>query len=276
MKTILLPVEQHLYMDSVFQTAKLIADRFGSRVSCISLKPNIVDFIAPDPVVVVLPQPDEPDVDSELRARDTYEALCNKFGVSETPSSTGARFAWRGSPAIEATSIGALGRVHDITVLGRPGVGRNEPRMSNLESALFESGRPVMMAPPQPPATLGEHILVHWNASLESARALTASLFFLRTAKQVTILEPKTDVDLYPPATDLQDYFTQHEIKADIVTVNARGKNQGQIAIEECRKLGCDMILKGAYTQSRLRQMIFGGATNHLLQASPVPILFRH
>lgn len=276
MKTILLPIEQHRYMASAFHTAKLVADRFGSRVSAIALKPTIVDFIAPDPVVVVLPQHEEPDFDAEIKAREIFDSLCAKHGVSATPSATGARFEWKGTPSIDAVSIGAFGRVHDITILARPGVGRNEPRMSTLEAALFESGRPVLMSPPEPPSTLGEHILIHWNASMESARALTASLFFLRTAKRVTIMEPVTDVELFPSAAELQDYFLQHDIKAEISTVNARGKNQGQLAIEECVRLGCDMILKGAYTQSRLRQMIFGGATNQLIQSSPVPVLFRH
>ncbi|MFM1816479.1 MAG: hypothetical protein RLZ98_3174 [Pseudomonadota bacterium] len=263
-------------MDSVFKTAKLTAERFGSRVTGIALKPNIVDFIAPDPVVVVLPQPDEPDFDSEAAGREAFDRMCAENGVSATPNAHGARFIWRSQPSVDAISIGAYGRVHDVTILGRPGVGRNEPRMSTLEAALFESGRPVLMAPPEAPSTIGEHILIHWNASLESARALTASLMFLRAARQVSILEPKTDIELFPPATDLQDYFAEHEVKADIVTVNARGKNQGQIAIDECRRLGCDMILKGAYTQSRLRQMFFGGATNQLIQSSPVPVLFRH
>ncbi len=276
MKTILLPVEQHRYMESVFKTAYLAANLFGSRVSAISLKPNIVDFIAPDPVVVVLPQPEEQDEDTEQEARQTFDALCTAHGVSDQKNESGARFVWKGSASIDAISIGAYGRVHDITILGRPGIGRNEPRMSTLEAALFESGRPVLMAPPTPPSTLGQHILIHWNASMESARALTASMYFLRAAKQVTILAPQTDTELFPPATDLQEYFAEHDIKADIDTVNARGKNQGQLAIEESERLGCDLILKGAYTQSRLRQMIFGGATNQLIQASPVPVLFRH
>jgi nucleotide-binding universal stress UspA family protein len=34
------------------------------------------------------------------------------------------------------------------------------------------------------------------------------------------------------------------------------------------------MIVKGAYTQSRLRQMIFGGVTRHLILNAPMPVLF--
>ena len=42
------------------------------------------------------------------------------------------------------------------------------------------------------------------------------------------------------------------------------------------RVWGCDLLVKGAYTQSRLKQMIFGGATNHLLQAAEIPVILSH
>jgi hypothetical protein len=35
-------------------------------------------------------------------------------------------------------------------------------------------------------------------------------------------------------------------------------------------------VIKGAYTQSRLRQMIFGGATQHVLANAPLPVLLAH
>ena len=51
------------------------------------------------------------------------------------------------------------------------------------------------------------------------------------------------------------------------------GKKPGEVLLNEAKKLGADLIVKGAYTQSRLRQMIFGGATSYLLAHSPLPML---
>ena len=39
---------------------------------------------------------------------------------------------------------------------------------------------------------------------------------------------------------------------------------------------GCDLLVKGAYAPSRLRQMIFGGATRHILANATLPVLMAH
>jgi nucleotide-binding universal stress UspA family protein len=36
------------------------------------------------------------------------------------------------------------------------------------------------------------------------------------------------------------------------------------------------LIVKGAYTHSRLRQMFFGGATSHILAYAEIPIIMAH
>ncbi len=41
-------------------------------------------------------------------------------------------------------------------------------------------------------------------------------------------------------------------------------------------KVGADLLVKGAYTHSRLRQLIFGGATSHILAEAILPVLMVH
>jgi len=55
--------------------------------------------------------------------------------------------------------------------------------------------------------------------------------------------------------------------------VDLDGKTTGEAILAAAESLGCDLLIKGAYTQSRLRQMIFGGATQHVLNNSPLPVL---
>lgn len=54
------------------------------------------------------------------------------------------------------------------------------------------------------------------------------------------------------------------------------GEATGEVILEHAGKLGCDLLVKSAYTQSRLRQMIFGGATRHVLANATLPILMAH
>src|SRR5204863_4606116 len=97
-----------------------------------------------------------------------------------------ARFRWRGGPTTTDPALGSLARVYDLTVLSRPG--NRGARMSTLQSALFDSGRPVLMAPPSSPKSFGQTVLIHWNASTEMSRAIAMAMPILCNAKRVTLL----------------------------------------------------------------------------------------
>ena len=282
MKTILLPVEPNTTIDSAFTVADLIARRFGSQVEGIALKPSIVDFIAPDPVVVVMPQTSY----SEAEAIRTARALFDKFGALRSAAANGegaskAVFSWSGRPAIDDAGLATLSRVFDVTVVGRPGLGRSEPRMTTLEAALFESGRPIIVAPPTPPRTIATNILIHWNASTETARTINDAMPLLRLADKVTLLTVEGNMVAGPSASDMLGYLSTHGIKGTEAYAKPVGKgggkgSVGETILAEARKVGADLLVKGAYTQSRLRQMIFGGATQHVLQSSPIPVILSH
>ena len=55
-----------------------------------------------------------------------------------------------------------------------------------------------------------------------------------------------------------------------------RFDGSGETILTEATALGCDLLVKGAYTQSRLRQMFFGGATSHILSNTAMPVLMAH
>ena len=269
MKSILLPVEPNSAIDAAFAVAGLMARKTGGEVECITLKPSMVDFIAPDPVVVVLPQSAYNEADAVKVARERFSACAT--------GTDGERFRWSGRAPIDDAGLASLSRVFDITVVGRPGVGRNEPRMTTLEAALFESGRPILMAPPVAPRSIGTNVLVHWNASTETARVILDALPLLRMAERVTLLTVEGNMVPGPKPADMLGYLAHHGIKGGEAYVKPVGKGgAGEAILAEARKIGADLILKGAYTQSRLKQMIFGGATQHILQAADVPVILSH
>ena len=269
MKAILLPVEPNSGIDAAFATAGLLADRFDGEVECITLKPSIVDFIAPDPVVVVLPQTGYSEAEAIKIARDRFNAC--------TGSRDGKSFRWSGRAAIDDAGLASLSRVFDITVVGRPGVGRNEPRMTTLEAALFESGLPILMTPSVAPKSIGTNILVHWNASTETARVIMDAMPILRRAERVTLLSVEGNMSVGPKPADMLGYLARHGIKGNEAYVKPATKGgAGAAILAEAHKVGADLILKGAYTQSRLKQMIFGGATQHILQAADIPVMLSH
>jgi nucleotide-binding universal stress UspA family protein len=71
-------------------------------------------------------------------------------------------------------------------------------------------------------------------------------------------------------------HLQRNGIPVTPMTVPLEGRNTGEAILGTAQKLGCDLLVKGAYTQSRLRQMIFGGATSHILANAELPVLMAH
>ena len=76
-----------------------------------------------------------------------------------------------------------------------------------------------------------------------------------------------------PSADQLILNLRRNGIAPELISVGLDGKNTGQTILAAAQSLGCDLLIKGAYTQSRLRQMIFGGATTHVLENADMPVL---
>jgi nucleotide-binding universal stress UspA family protein len=271
MKTILLPVDQSETMPAVLETARLLADMFGATIEGVALRPAFADIVAPDPIVAVtIPPADWNETDFTRSVRQVFDSFAAQHPVG--PGT--ARFRWRGGPPIDDATLGSLGRVHDVTVIGRPG--NRGSRMTAFESALFDSGRPVLMAPPEPPATLGETVLIHWNASTETARNIRFAMPILRKAKRVSLIAVEGSTVPGPSIKEAVGYLEANGIAATDKTVSSRGLRPGEVILAEAAAIGADLLIKGAYTQSRLRQMIFGGATSHILSAAELPVFFAH
>ena len=79
-----------------------------------------------------------------------------------------------------------------------------------------------------------------------------------------------------PSGEQLATHLQRNGIRSETMTVTPDGRSTGEAILAHAKSLGCDLIVKGAYTQSRLRQLIFGGATRHLLANSTLPILMAH
>ncbi len=277
MKSILVPVEKHELITSMLDCAARLAGRFSGVVEGIALRLPQISVVGPDPVVTVtFPRAEQEDLEVLTTARRIFDAYHATEAVTSLPESQRPRFRWRASDPVDDAALGSLGRVYDLTVVGRPQSGTMGPRMTTLEAVLFESGRPLLIAPPVPPRSLGERIVISWNCSSESARTVSYAMPLLLKAREVTVLTVEGAVSPGPSGKELADCLAVNGIEAREITVLAGGRKPGAAILEEAERLGADLLLKGAYTQSRLRQMIFGGATSHILAATELPVFMAH
>jgi nucleotide-binding universal stress UspA family protein len=195
-----------------------------------------------------------------------------------TAATKGLSFGWLEDAPEGENFVGSYGRVFDITVLSRPDDSSIGLHHRAIESALFESGRPVLLAPPVPPKEIATNIMVHWNGSTEQARTTEAAMPLLRQANRVTVLNVVGGQGVAgPSAKQLCRYLERSGIQARLLSVELEGRGTGEAVLQAAAAAAsCDLLVKGAYTQSRLRQMIFGGTTRYILAHAELPVLMAH
>ena len=269
MKSILVPVEDHDRTEAILSTAASFARLFGSRATGFALSPATTPFLAADVVgASILYEPlTEQSEQSAAAARLLFEKFMTERRVA---------WDWREGIAPGDHMVGYLGRVFDITVVGRPEQRISGPRPLTLDAALFDSGRPVLIAPPSAPASIGSNVVIAWNRSTETARCVALALPVLEAARGITVLTVEGSGVPGPDGQELADYLGARGIAARAITVSPGKRSAGETILGEAAALGCDLLVKGAFTQSRLRQIIFGGATRHILESAEVPVFMAH
>ncbi len=190
------------------------------------------------------------------------------------PGHNGPSASWREEDGRQNAVVGLIGRVFDLIVVEQPEKLASIAE-ATLEDALFESGRPVLMVPPNSPTTMGEVIAVAWNGSTETALTVALGMPFLRRARHVVIITvgPQHMPEPGPEGQELANTLERNGIDVSLRTAFGRQKAQGKSYMKEALAAGADMLFKGAYTQSRIRQMIFGGATRHIIMEASMPVL---
>jgi nucleotide-binding universal stress UspA family protein len=187
---------------------------------------------------------------------------------------TGPSASWREEDGRQNAIVGMTGRVYDLILVEQPEKLASIAE-ATLEDALFESGRPVMMVPKVVPPTMGEVVAIAWNGSTETALTVALGMPFLLQARQVVVVTVGAQhmPEPGPSGEELAQTLERHGLNVSLRTATGRQKPQGESFLKEATAGGADLILKGAYTQSRIRQMIFGGATRHMIMESKIPMI---
>jgi nucleotide-binding universal stress UspA family protein len=277
MKTILVPMENHDAMQSALETALLLGQRSNSYIEGFSVRWPIIEFIAGIDMVAGLPVDRfKQDVAEEAqKARQIFEAFMQKHNVPRSTETTDTlSFGWLDDASEDEDFIGNYGRIFDVIVMNRRDEKSGPQHDRAIESALFESGRPIVLSPPSPPRQIATNVMIAWNCSTEQARAIALAMPLLREADRVTVLTVIGGTGVPGPSAEQLIRYLQHNgIAANPMKVGLDGRNTGEAILAAAQSLSCDLLIKGAYTQSRLRQMIFGGATQHVLANASLPVL---
>lgn len=213
------------------------------------------------------------------RARGMFDEYSSKFSlrVVEGPTSGNeASVAWNEVLGRDNEVVADRGRLADLVVLGRPTPSTDPSLTMVLNAALFETGRPVLAAPPESVATVGKKVAIAWRPTPEAARAIAGALPLLERAESVLVVSPKDESTPATAGPDLAGYLARHGIAATTRAVTPLRRQVGEALMNVCSEEGVDLLVMGAYSHSRIRQLILGGATSYVMSQARIPVFMAH
>ncbi len=165
-------------------------------------------------------------------------------------------------------------RLADLTIVPHPQAGEDVAAADALHAVLFDSGRPVLLAPLEAPKSIGKRVAVAWNGTAYAASALASVMPFIRQAEAVRILYSDDYSRRGPTAAEVAEYVSYHGVQADTRAFYPVNRIVGAGLLAAAAEFGADLMSLGAYsTASRLRQLILGGTTRHVLENAMLPVL---
>lgn len=173
----------------------------------------------------------------------------------------------------EEEVIAHQARISDLTIVPHPAAGEDVASADALHAVLFDSGRPVLLSPLSRPVTIGRRVAVAWNGRSNAAAALGSAMPFLRNAEAVRILASPEYFTRGPSAAEVVNYIAHHGVTADIVEFASIDREVGAGLLRAAQDFGADLMSMGAYSSSRLRELILGGVTRYVLENAALPVL---
>lgn len=251
--------------------ATALAERWGSSLTGCYMDAALrrLDGVQTEPSALgLLLVPSEPDPNAE----HAFLAMAQKHGV--------AKACWRVAPAAMASTLRQFGAWHDLAVLERDMVADTH-LFDILGEALLGSRMACLVLPPDFHGKNDfERIVIGWNGSMEAARAIHSALPFLQAASEVILYDGTTSRPDGKLEADMlmrpADYLRRHNVEVTIHSMPAPSQSAGQHLLRATRKHRADLLVMGAYSHSRLRERVLGGATRQVLEHAHLPLLMQH
>ena len=279
MKTILVPIETIANMTSALEAAARLAQRTGAYVEGFPLRFGIPQYLVAELATGFSLDSYHTKGEEELaEMRRSFEAFMLKHDIPRASAGPSRPcFGWLEAAPEGEDFVGSYGRAFDVIVMTRSDVDAAGPHRAAIESALFESGRPVLLTPPDAPRSIATNIVMHWNGSTEQARVNALAMPLLRLAERVTVLTVIGGQEVPgPTAEQIVRQLQYNDIAVKRMSVELEDRETGEAVLDAARAQGCDLLIKGAFTRNRLRQMIFGGATSYIMEHADLPVLMAH
>ena len=275
-KDILVHVDSTAASDIRLRLAISLARRFGARLSGL--------HITPDPDVPPYFKPSAVARIAKLYRQGAREAaLLSEAQFREATKDSDVVAVWQSVEGDIAAMLAGRARFSDLLVLGQYDT-ENPPTIAAFttpEKVVVDAGTPILVVPTSGNFDdSGRQVLVAWDGSRESARAVRDAMPLLRAAERISLLalDPDRQGHMHPDANpaELAAHLARHGVAAEVTEVFFSEKNVGNNLLVHAAQLRADLLVMGAYGHPRLLEFWLGGTTQALLERAAIPVLMSH
>lgn len=249
-----------------------LAESLDAHVSALHITPSYA-------VPVYAEAPIGPDIIDAVRQVGRENTRKSKEFLEEARAGYSVETSWRAVEGDIISSLCSYSHCADVAILGQ--YNPDDPSDANpgvVEHVLIEAGRPCLVVPYiKDSYDLMSTVLVAWNGTRESARAVKDALPIMRKAKRVEVLliNPKNGPD-ENDSENVCTYLSRHGINVSLNRLHNKEIPTGDTLLSHAADVSAELIVTGAYGHARLREKIMGGVTRHLLEHMTVPVLMSH
>jgi len=206
----------------------------------------------------------------EADHRAQFEDIVRRQGIRSESE-------WRSLPYL-SSEVGVHAYYADLVVVARPeSAGQTAGPPGLAESLVLSSGRPIIVFPPRGKVSQVRRILVAWNATRESIRAVADAMPLLAKAEAVEVLvvdhQRRPEGHGQEPGADIARHLARHGAHVEVRRLSSGGKDVGRLLMSQAAAFGADLLVMGAYGHSHLREWMFGGVTRTVLYEASLPVL---
>lgn len=220
-----------------------------------------------------------PDVMTVLATQEQMAKQCDAWWMKQCHEH-GIEGVWEVIRGLYVPVLARRSCMADITVSRMPNREAGySTGMDHVTRVLLAAASPMLLVPSDWDGTFRpERVLVAWNSTPESMRALRAAVPFLREAGTVRLVDGASDElpGIAPPPLPVRDWITRQGIALQAVQQFPAQTNIGEALLDQAHAMKADLLVMGAWGHSRVSELILGGTTRHVLKHAQLPVLLAH
>jgi nucleotide-binding universal stress UspA family protein len=287
-KTVLVHLRGTKGDDASLTAALQTARPFGAHLECLHIRPDFAALISlarpailegeTETIARTLKNLEQEYAEAAQRASDSLAGFCASEGIrkSELPnSSQGMSASFREDIGSDVERLIAHSRRHDLVVVKGGGAKEGGLDANDVGRLILGAGRPTLLAPTVPARPIST-VVIAWKDTPEAARAVGAAMPLLEKAKRIYVVTASEDETPRSDQNGVVSHIEWHGLKCEGLQVEPRGRDAYDAVLETASAANADLLVAGAYGHGRLREVVFGGFTEGLLEDASLPVLVLH